>query len=65
MVEKTNSQSDKELEEYRKQAMDLWFKDGSCTGGKNEMGPEQMQDSQNEDDEFHRIENEQKLKSKN
>jgi hypothetical protein len=25
-----------ELEEYRQQATDLWFKDGSCTGGKPE-----------------------------
>lgn len=25
-----------ELEDYRQQAVDLWFKDGSCTGGKSE-----------------------------
>jgi hypothetical protein len=24
------------IEEYRKQAQELWFKDGSCTGGKPE-----------------------------
>lgn len=52
---------DKELETYRKQALDLWFKDGSCTGG----NAEQIQDAQNEDDEFKRIEQEQKLKEKN
>jgi len=23
----------RELEEYRKQAMEQWFEDGSCTGG--------------------------------
>lgn len=23
----------RELEEYRKRAMDQWFEDGSCTGG--------------------------------
>ena len=50
---------DKELESYRKQALDLWFKDGSCTGG-----PEEKQDAENEDDEFNRIEQEQKLKEK-
>lgn len=48
-----------DLEKYRRQAMDLWFKDGSCTGG----NPEQIQDAQNEDDEFHRIEKENILKS--
>ena len=46
MVEKTNTQSDKELEDYRKQAFDLWFKDGSCTGG----NAEQAQDTQDEDE---------------
>ena len=25
-----------ELNDYRKQAVDMWFKDGSCTGGKSE-----------------------------
>ena len=50
---------DKDLEEYRKQAQELWFKGGSCTGG----SPEEIQDSQNEDDEFHRIEKEQQLKN--
>jgi hypothetical protein len=25
-----------ELENYRQQALDMWFKDGSCTGGKSE-----------------------------
>lgn len=50
---------DKELEEYRKNALDLWFKSGSCTGG----NPELIQDAQNEDDEFHRIEKENELKS--
>ena len=49
---------DKELEDYRKQALDLWFKDGSCTGG----NAEQIQDAENEDDEFKRIEQEQRLK---
>ena len=50
---------DKDLEEeYRKQALDLWFKDRSCTG----ESPAERQDSQNEDDEFKRIEQEQKLK---
>lgn len=24
------------LDEYREQAINLWFKDGSCTGGKSE-----------------------------
>jgi hypothetical protein len=27
---------DNELAEYQKQAQELWFKDGSCTGGKPE-----------------------------
>ena len=27
---------DHELVEYQKQAQELWFKDGSCTGGKPE-----------------------------
>ena len=49
---------DKELEEYRKQAFDIWFTGGSCTG----QNPTEEQDSKNEDDEFHRIEEEQKLK---
>lgn len=26
-----------ELEDYRQQAMDLWFFGGSCTGGKSEQ----------------------------
>lgn len=52
---------DKELEDYRKQALDLWFNNGgSCTG----QSPTEEQDSKNEDDEFKRIENEQKLKEK-
>ena len=51
---------DKELEDYRKQALDLWFNGGSCTG----QSPAEHQDSQNEDDEFHRIEEEQKLREK-
>ena len=52
---------DKELEDYRKQALDLWFSNGgSCTG----QSPTEQQDSKNEDDEFKRIENEQKLKEK-
>jgi hypothetical protein len=51
---------DKELEEYRKQALDLWFSGGSCTG----QSPAEEQDSKNEDDEFHRIEEEQKLREK-
>ena len=42
---------DKELEEYRKQAFDIWFTGGSCTG----QNPTEEQDSKNEDDEFHRI----------
>ncbi len=25
-----------ELNNYRQQAIDMWFKDGSCTGGKSE-----------------------------
>ena len=28
--------ADYELKQYQKQANDLWFKDGSCTGGKSE-----------------------------
>lgn len=48
-----------DLEKYRQQAMELWFKDGSCTGG----SPEQIQDAKNEDDEFRRIEKENELKS--
>ena len=31
-------QSDRELKAYQKQAQDIWFKDGSCTGGGSEMG---------------------------
>ena len=27
---------DEELERYRKEALDIWFGDGSCTGGKSE-----------------------------
>ena len=27
---------DEELERYRKGALDIWFGDGSCTGGKSE-----------------------------
>ena len=50
---------DKELEDYQKKANELWFKDGSCTGG----SPELIQDAQAEDDEFHRIEHEQELKA--
>lgn len=57
MVEKTNTPN-KDLEDYRKQALDLWFKDGSCTG----QSPTEKQDSQNVDDEFDRIEREQKIK---
>lgn len=49
---------DKELEDYRKQALDLWFKDGSCTG----QSPAEKQDLENENDEFERIEREQKIK---
>jgi hypothetical protein len=30
--------SARELAEYQKQAQELWFSDGSCTGGKSEMG---------------------------
>lgn len=47
---------DKELEEYRKQSLDLWFSDGgSCTG----QSPTEKQDSKNEDEEFERIQREQ------
>lgn len=52
---------DKELEEYRKQALDLWFSNGgSCTG----QSPSEKQDSKNEDDEFDRLEREKKLNQK-
>lgn len=52
---------DKDLESYRKQALDLWFSDGgSCTG----QSPSEQQDNKNLDDEFERIEKEQKLKQK-
>jgi hypothetical protein len=52
---------DKELEDYRKQALDLWFSNGgSCTG----QSPADKQDSDNENDEFKRIEQEQKLREK-
>ena len=27
---------DEELTQYQKEAIDLWFKDGSCTGGSSE-----------------------------
>jgi hypothetical protein len=27
---------DAEIQRYRKEALDLWFGDGSCTGGKSE-----------------------------
>lgn len=30
--------SDRELKAYQQQAQDLWFSDGSCTGGRSEMG---------------------------
>ena len=30
--------SARDLADYQKQAQDLWFKDGSCTGGGSEMG---------------------------
>jgi hypothetical protein len=50
---------DKELEEYRKQALDLWFSNGgSCTG----QNPTEEQDDKNLDDEFKRIEREKELK---
>jgi hypothetical protein len=55
---------DKALEEYQKLANELWFKGGSCTGGKSEMDPTELQDAKNEDEEFHRIEIEQQLKNK-
>ena len=51
---------DKEIEEYRKQALGLWFKGGSCTG----QTPTEEQDSKNEDDEFKRIEEERRLREK-
>jgi Skp family chaperone for outer membrane proteins len=52
---------DKELEDYRKQALDLWFSDGgSCTG----HSPTEEQDDRNLDDEFKRIEREKELKEK-
>ena len=30
------AQREWDLEEYKKQAQDIWFSDGSCTGGKPE-----------------------------
>jgi hypothetical protein len=51
---------DKEIEEYRKQALGLWFKGGSCTG----QTPTEEQDSKNEDDEFKRVEEERRLREK-
>ncbi len=30
------AKSDYEFEQYQKRAEDLWFKEGSCTGGKSE-----------------------------
>jgi hypothetical protein len=35
-IHQTKTQTDTSLEEYRKQAMSLWFEGGSCTGGKPE-----------------------------
>jgi hypothetical protein len=61
-----------DLKKYQEQAFELWFSGGSCTGGNSEMEdnqntnmlqePKRIQDSKNEDDEFHRIERENKLK---
>ena len=51
-----------DLEKYRQQAMNLWFsKGGSCTGAKPE--PKDIDDAIAEEEEFHRIEKEQQLKT--
>lgn len=34
--EREKQLAEEELTLYRQQATDLWFKDGSCTGGKSE-----------------------------
>jgi hypothetical protein len=47
-----------DLEKYRQMALDLWFKDGSCTGEKPE--PKEIDDAIAEDEEFKRIEQQQK-----
>jgi hypothetical protein len=48
-----------ELEQYQQLALDLWFKDGgSCTGQKPE--PKEIDDAIAEDEEFKRVEQQQK-----
>jgi len=47
-----------ELEQYQQLALDLWFKDGSCTGQKPE--PKEVDDAVAEDEEFKRIEQQNK-----
>lgn len=50
---------DSELEKYRQMAYDLWFSQkGSCTGSKPE--PKDIDDAIAEDEEFRRIEKQQK-----
>lgn len=48
-----------DLEKYRQMALDLWFKSGgSCTGATPE--PKNIDDTIAEDEEFKRIEKQQK-----
>jgi hypothetical protein len=48
-----------DLQKYRQMALDLWFKDGgSCTGAAPE--PKDIDDAIAEDEEFRRIEQQQK-----
>ena len=48
-----------DFEKYRKMVLDLWFKDGgSCTGATPE--PKDIDDAIAEDEEFRRIEKQQK-----
>ena len=64
-----------DLKKYQEQAFELWFSEGSCTGGNSEIkishstntlqDHKHIQDSKNEDDEFKRIELENKLRSSN
>jgi len=49
-----------DIEKYRQMALDLWFKDGgSCTGAEPPE-PKEIDDAIAEDEEFRRIEQQQK-----
>ena len=47
-----------DFEKYRQMALDLWFKNGSCTGQAPE--PKDIDDAIAEDEEFRRIDKQQK-----